>query len=811
MNRLLALCLCLAVATPAGAVSIADLHQNDANGVPLLLGQTVTVSGVVTAPTGLFSGYNLEVYVQDATGGVLVWVSGAASQFNLALGDSVTVTSHVAQYNGMTEVGTSTAYTTIVNHGPAAGGVPEPLPLTCAQLNAAFHPDDSEPDEGRLVRLTGVSIVSGAWPTTPGGNTVLYVSDGTGTAKVYIDQDTPLNGSPEPPDGFTLVGLLKQYDSSSPYTTGYELLPRDLGDVIPPDSGPGIPAPADVRNVTATAADILFDTTLPGSSEVEYGPDTGYGLTAGDSTASETSHAVHLDGLAPNTLYHFRAVSRDAGGVSYGPDQVLVTASDVPGEFHVYFSGSGDPGVTGCFTDMQWQQILSAKLAILINQAQSTIDCAFYSFSLNNVRDALLAAHNRGVQVRLIIDAGSSTYDADVLAAAGVPYITSTFGGNHASGIMHNKFVVIDARDGDPANDWVWTGSANMSVSGNDDMNNALAVRDFGLAQAYTLEFDEMWGSDTMTPDAAAAAMGDAKSDNTPHEFTINGMRVEQYMSPSDGVTDRIIAAIGTAEQSLAFAVLAFTHDDIAAALHQRFQAGIPVLGVFDQDQGDCTSGSEYFSLHGDPCAAAPWNPPADVWLDTALSPDVLLHHKYLVVDGRLTTCDAMAHIPNPYDPLVVTGSHNWSYSAETVNDENTLIIHDDAVAAAYLAEFSERYHEAGGSGGVGIVTAAGDAPPAAAAAELRAWPNPFNPSTRITLRTRTSGRCRVAVYDARGRRVRRLLDDPLLPAGLHVLGWDGRDDAGRTAAGGLYLVRAVLVTEAGARTTARARITLLK
>ncbi|MBL7934188.1 MAG: T9SS type A sorting domain-containing protein, partial [Bacteroidia bacterium] len=43
-------------------------------------------------------------------------------------------------------------------------------------------------------------------------------------------------------------------------------------------------------------------------------------------------------------------------------------------------------------------------------------------------------------------------------------------------------------------------------------------------------------------------------------------------------------------------------------------------------------------------------------------------------------------------DPIVVTGSHNWSNSANDEYDENTLIIHDAIVANQYLEEFSKRY-----------------------------------------------------------------------------------------------------------------------
>jgi hypothetical protein len=45
-------------------------------------------------------------------------------------------------------------------------------------------------------------------------------------------------------------------------------------------------------------------------------------------------------------------------------------------------------------------------------------------------------------------------------------------------------------------------------------------------------------------------------------------------------------------------------------------------------------------------------------------------------------------------DPLVLTGSHNWSTSAETRNDENTLILFDQDIARLYLAEFEQRYAE---------------------------------------------------------------------------------------------------------------------
>ena len=70
----------------------------------------------------------------------------------------------------------------------------------------------------------------------------------------------------------------------------------------------------------------------------------------------------------------------------------------------------------------------------------------------------------------------------------------------------------------------------------------------------------------------------------------------------------------------------------------------------------------------------------------------------------------------------------------------------------------------------------------------LPAHPNPFNAGTE--LRFELAGPCRVdlAVYDLQGRRIRTLVAEHR-PAGPHTARWDGRDDAGRAVAGGMYCV----------------------
>jgi len=69
-------------------------------------------------------------------------------------------------------------------------------------------------------------------------------------------------------------------------------------------------------------------------------------------------------------------------------------------------------------------------------------------------------------------------------------------------------------------------------------------------------------------------------------------------------------------------------------------------------------------------------------------------------------------------------------------------------------------------------------------------WPNPGRGSTWFRLALPVAGTPRIALYDVAGRQVR-LLHDAALPAGEHVVAWDGRNDAGQAVGAGIYFARA--------------------
>ena len=87
--------------------------------------------------------------------------------------------------------------------------------------------------------------------------------------------------------------------------------------------------------------------------------------------------------------------------------------------------------------------------------------------------------------------------------------------------------------------------------------------------------------------------------------------------------------------------------------------------------------------------------------------------------------------------------------------------------------------------GSTGVVD---DPVPAPAAPTLAVWPNPANPRFNVELRMPSAQPVRLTVLDVSGRHLA-TLHEGALDEGDHVFTWDGRDDAGRPLASGVYLL----------------------
>lgn len=87
------------------------------------------------------------------------------------------------------------------------------------------------------------------------------------------------------------------------------------------------------------------------------------------------------------------------------------------------------------------------------------------------------------------------------------------------------------------------------------------------------------------------------------------------------------------------------------------------------------------------------------------------------------------------------------------------------------------------------LTTGVGDQAPVREVVLSAAWPNPFNPQTKIAFALPRTLVVDLAIYDVSGRRVATLAAGEL-PAGPHEATWTGRDDSGRAVASGVYFFR---------------------
>ena len=130
----------------------------------------------------------------------------------------------------------------------------------------------------------------------------------------------------------------------------------------------------------------------------------------------------------------------------------------------------------------------TAQALVLTTVGQSTrqLDVAAYSFTSKPVAEAILAAKQRGVRIRVMVGdkANREKYSAATyLANKGVEVRTN---GNYA--IQHNKFIVADR-------DTVETGSFNYTASADSrNAENVVVLEGIpAISSQYEIEFSRLW------------------------------------------------------------------------------------------------------------------------------------------------------------------------------------------------------------------------------------------------------------------------------------------------------------------------------
>lgn len=138
------------------------------------------------------------------------------------------------------------------------------------------------------------------------------------------------------------------------------------------------------------------------------------------------------------------------------------------------------------------------------------------------------------------------------------------------------------------------------------------------------------------------------------------------YFSPRGGATQAIITALGQARDSLHIQAYSFTSHPILRGVIAAHDRGVEVAVILDQGQLE----DEYSVWRHLLAAGVP------TWVDMAYQ---TAHNKIMIIDGE----------------TVITGSFNFTASAEKYNAENLLVIRDQALAARYEANFAEHLRQA--------------------------------------------------------------------------------------------------------------------
>lgn len=280
-----------------------------------------------------------------------------------------------------------------------------------------------------------------------------------------------------------------------------------------------------------------------------------------------------------------------------------------------------------------------------IEAATSSVDIAVFDIDLPELGDALLAAKKRGVTVRVAYDDENLT-DARVATLIGnLQDAKIAVSPDGREPFMHEKIAVIDERI-------VWTGSWNMTI--NDTYRNNNQVWRFENAQmatSYRQEIDQLM----------AGTFGTNKQSFAPHPtIPLADGELEFYFSPEDGINQYVVEAIAQAKQRVLFMAFSYTDKGISQAMIDAHKRGLEVQGVMEAQNAKGT-GAAFDALA---------NAGVDILIDGNC---YIMHHKTIIID----------------DKLVITGSYNFTKSAEKSNDENLMMIHSPTLAAPVIEEYA--------------------------------------------------------------------------------------------------------------------------
>ncbi len=281
---------------------------------------------------------------------------------------------------------------------------------------------------------------------------------------------------------------------------------------------------------------------------------------------------------------------------------------------------------------------MTKKIVALIDGAQTTIDIANFTFSVRAIEDAILRARDRGVTVRVAMDAGQQMGDtaSTRLKAAGVD-VRFVAGSGTPAGLQHAKFMVVDKLT-------LATGSNNWSSTGTTiNEESTIVIQSIAadpLLGGFRCHFEAIWASDH----TAAGKCSTQEAFFTPSSAPIKMLEEELRRSTT---------SIDVLMHHLAF-------DDLVKELAKAAERGVRVRVIVNAADRAEHKGAAWDRLIKAGGRIRYKQTNADLFQ--------IMHHKLVVIDDR----------------IVVNGSGNWSGSAFFKNFENYVRYRDPRITRPY-------------------------------------------------------------------------------------------------------------------------------
>jgi len=338
------------------------------------------------------------------------------------------------------------------------------------------------------------------------------------------------------------------------------------------------------------------------------------------------------------------------------------------GRTDVYFN---DPGSR---LDQIWDPDIIDVMIDMVDNADQTIEFAVMGFTYEPVVEAFIRAYDRGVKIKMVGDAEHLyNYGYERFRDRHIPMVVG-----NAPHIMHDKFMVVDDR-------FLFASTANWSRTDlKHNSNNFVVIDSPEVAKDFQDEHEQMWNG--------VFGHNKVAIDNG-RFYQVGDTTVEVWFAPNEDVSGRMLELVNAAEESVWFTIFAFTKDQVGGAYIAKQEefirdglldpANLPddksvgIWGVIDQSQ--LHSNGQYHEAYRLLAADIPIRMDGN---DASRQPG-----DYQAGGGRLHS-KTMVIDPDGENPIVISGSFNWSASATQSNDEFLMVFRGKRIAQEFKKYF---------------------------------------------------------------------------------------------------------------------------